>query len=135
MNRPHVGIIGGLVIFLVILSFIIYNHSDFDTQLIEQVNNNVPADKLFIQIDEETEKMQINAKRRLDAIMMDKRNWGNGSFASKNDYQLYVSSYESEMKIISDYDSLRKKFAKREITKREFLDQIKIIKEYFKLYS
>ncbi len=129
------GVIGGLVIFLVILSFIIYNHSDFDVQLIEQVNNGVPADELIIQIDEETEKMQIRAKRRIESFMLNKKYWGNGSMIQENECIFYVTSYESEMKIIHDYDKIRKKFARREITKREFLDNIKTLKEFFKNYS
>ncbi len=134
MNRPLVGIIGGLIVFLLISLFIIYYHSDFDTQLIEQVNKGVPTNELIIQIDEETRKMQINAKRRLESIIMDKKYWGNGSLDEQNKYQLSVTSYESEMMIISKYNNIRKKFAKREITKREFLDEIKIIKDYFITY-
>ena len=135
MNR-HVGIIGGIIIFLIILMIIIYNHSDFDQQLVEQVDSGVPASVLIIQINNETEKMQINAKRRLENTVMDKKNWGNGSLLVKDDYQkTYESYYESEMNIISNYDTIRKKFARREINRREFLDDIKNIKSYFSSYS
>lgn len=133
MNRPLIGIIGGIIIFLAILS-LFHNNSDFDTQLIEQVNNGVPADELIKKIDKETDMMQIKARRRLESFMMDRKNWGNGSLALHDEYQIYISNYESEMKIISDYSSVRKKFAKREISRREFLDNIKILKEFFRIY-
>lgn len=135
MDRGRLlGVIGGLTVFIIICSFIIYGHSDFNEQLIQQVDNGVSADKLIPQIDEETVKLQINAKRRLESYVMDKKNWGNGELASPRDYQYYIQNYESEMKVISDYDSIRKKFAKREITKKEFLDEIKGPKEYFNIY-
>lgn len=128
------GVIGGLIVFIGIFSYIIYDHSDFDGQLIQQVDSGVPAEKLIPQIDNETAKLQINAKRRLESYVMDKKNWGNGELASPRDYQYYIQNYESEMKVISEYESIRKKFAKREITKKEFLDEIKGPKEYFNIY-
>lgn len=135
MNR-HVGIIGGLILLLIILTVFLYNqYSDFDSHLIEQVDDGVPASDLYVQIDEETQKMNINAKRRLQNVVMDRKKWGDGSLAQQTEYNYYVSYYESELKIISDYDKLRKKYASREITRQEFLDNLKIIKQYFSVYS
>jgi hypothetical protein len=133
LNRL-MGIIVGLVLFLIIFSFIIYYHSDFDAQLVEQVDQGVPTSELIIQINAETKKMENNAKKRVENYYMDRNRWGNGSLASEKDYQSYVSNYECEMKYVSDYATLRKKFARREITKREFLDNIKPIKEFFKRF-
>jgi len=132
---PLIGIIGGLLIFVLALSFIVYSHSDFDGQLIEQVDKGVPSNELIPQIDKETQKMQINSKRRLESIVMDEKYWGNGNLAQPVNYEYYTNSYESEMKVISDYDSARKSYAKREINKEQFLSEIKGPREYFKIYS
>lgn len=128
------GLFGGLIVFICILSFIIYSNSDFDSLLIKQVDKGVSAEELIPQIDNETEKMQLNAKRRFKSIIMDRKYWGNGELASTNDYQSYTISYENDMKMISAYENVRKKFAKREITKEQFLEEIKTPKEYFKIY-
>lgn len=133
MNRL-MGIIVGLVLFLIIFSYFIYNHSDFDTQLVEQVDQGVPTSELIVQIHAETKKMENNAKKRVENYYMDRSRWGNGSLASEKDYQSYVSNYECELKYVSDYDALRKQFARREITRREFLDKVKPIKEFFKRF-
>lgn len=129
------GIIFGIVLFLISFSFIIYNHSDFDTQLIDQVGRGVPTSELIVQINQETTKMNIRAKKRIENVVMDRKLWGNGTLAVENDYQGYVSNYECELKYISDYDTLRKKFARREITRREFLDEVKPVKEFFNTYA
>jgi len=128
------GVIGGLIVFICIFSYIIYDHSDFDGQLIQQVDNGVPAEKLIPQINEETAKLQTSAKRRLESFIMDKKNWGNGDLVSPKEFSYNIQYYESEMKVISEYDGIRKKFAKREITKEQFLQEIKGPKEYFNIY-
>jgi len=74
--------------------------------------------------------MQIDAKRRFESVVMDKKYWGNGDLASPEDYQYYTTSYTIEMNAISNYDSARKKFARREITKEQFLEEIKVPKEF-----
>lgn len=128
------GVIGGLIVFISILSFIIYNNSDFDDQLIKKVDNGIPAEKLIPQIDNETEKLKLKAKKRLESYVMDKKYWGTGELASPDDYQRYTLSYENDIKMISEYEKARKKFVKREITKKEFLEEIKTPKEYFRIY-
>ncbi len=117
---------------MVILCFIIYSHSDFDEQLIHQVDEGVPAEKLVPQINKKTLDMQTNAKRRLVSVVMDKKYWGNGDLASPADYEYYITGYITEMDVILNYDNARKKFARREITKEQFLQEIKGPKEFFK---
>ena len=51
------AIIGSLVVFVIILAVIFYMNSDFDQQLIEEVDKGVPADKLIPQINKETKKL------------------------------------------------------------------------------
>lgn len=128
------GIIGGLIVFLVILSFIIYYHSDFDSQLIDQVASNVPAEKLIQQIDNQTQNYQLKAKQRYESNVLSKKNWGNGSLDSPKNYQYYTQGYESDLKMIDKLDNIRKKFANHEINKEEFLKEIKETKDYFSFY-
>jgi hypothetical protein len=128
------GIIGGLAVFLIILSMITYLNSDFDGELIQSSDNGIPAEKLIPKIDTETDKLKLNANRRFLSYVMDSKVWGNGSLVSKNDYEYYTEMYEKEMKVILEYENARKKFAKREITKEQFLQEIKIPKEYFNMF-
>lgn len=129
------GIIGGLAVFIVLVSFIIIsNYSDFDVQLIKQVNDGVPANELMLQIDKETENLKYKVRKRFESNVMDKKYWGNGNLASTNDYQYYSQNYQNEIKMINEYDNVRKKFAKKEISKDEFIYQIENFREYFKLY-
>lgn len=129
------GIIGGLAVFIVLVSFIIIsNYSDFDVQLIKQVDDGVPANELMLQIDKETENLKYKVRKRFESNVMDKKYWGNGNLASTNDYQYYSQNYQNEIKMINEYDNVRKKFAKKEISKDEFIYQIENFREYFKLY-
>ena len=75
--------------------------------------------------------MQINAKKRLNSAVMDRKFWGNGDLDSPENYEYYMTNYESEMKLIKEYKDIRIRFAKREITKEEFLNLIKNEKDYF----
>ena len=111
------GISGGIIVFIIALMLIMFNNSDFDQQLINQVDNGVPTDKLIPEIDKETEKMKQNAQRRLESNVINKN-------INKNDSESYMQSYKDEMKMISEYDDARKEFAKREITKEQFLNDI-----------
>ncbi|MEN6328840.1 MAG: hypothetical protein ABFC91_00925 [Methanobacteriaceae archaeon] len=124
-----------ILIFLILLSFIFYSHSDFDQQLISQVDEGVPAEKLIPQIDKETAELKLKAKKRLESIVMDKKFWGNGTFTPQSDYVDYTENYQKEMELINNYDTTRKAYAKREISKEEFLENITIFKEYFKIYQ
>ena len=128
------GIIGGIFIFIISSSFIIYTNSDFDGQLIEQEEDGVSSNILILQIDNETQKMIINVERRYKAVVMDRKYWGNGDLASSEDFQYYSENYENDLKMISGLAEIRKKYARREIDKEEFLHSIDQYKEYFKLY-
>lgn len=110
------GIIGGIIVFVIALIFIFYYNSDFDQQLIDQVDNGVPADKLIPQIDKETENMKDKAVNHLSEPINKNLN--------QNSSIQYQKGYEAEMNVISQYDDARKKFARREISKDEFLKEI-----------
>ena len=122
---------GSLVVFIAISSFILLNHADFDEQLMEQVENGVPAQDLIKEIDEEAYYMQIAAKKRLDSKILDRKYWGNGELDSPLDYSFYVDSYESELKLIKEYKEYRVKYANREITREEFLSLTQNHRDYF----
>lgn len=122
------SIVGSALVFVIILGLIFYSHSDFDQWLIEQVEKGKPAEKLIPEIDEETEKLKKDANKRYQDNVVHK-NFEKGNIASKNDYQVYLNTYENELKMISKVDEARKKFAKREINQDQFLMEIKIAKE------
>jgi hypothetical protein len=121
------GISGGLIVFIIALILIIYNSSDFDQQLINQVDSGVPADKLIPQIDQDTDKMKLNAQRRLESQTVDKN-------INKNDSAPFVQGYNYEMRMIAQYDDARKKFANGDINKEQFLSEIQEPKDFLKMY-
>ncbi|MGZ7049603.1 MAG: hypothetical protein ACXVHO_06315 [Methanobacterium sp.] len=121
------GIAGGIIVFIVALIFIMYSNSDFDSQLINQVESGVPSDKLIPQIDKETNNMKLNAQRRLGSNTVNKN-------LNKNDSESYFLSFEAEMKMISQYDEARKKYANRAITKERFFNDIQKPKEFMDLF-
>lgn len=127
------GIIGGFLVFLIILYVIIYLNSDFDQQLIQEVDRGVPAEKLFPQIEKETANLRLRAKNRFESYVMDRKDWGSGNLASESDYNSYKLSYEKALEYISEYDKVRKQFVKREISKEQFLLEIEPLKDVYKL--
>jgi hypothetical protein len=122
------GISGGLIVFIIALILIIYNFSDFDQQLINQVDSGVPASKLIPQIDQNTEKMKLNAQKRLESQTLYKN-------INKSDSAPFVQGYNDEMRMIAQYDDARKKFANREINKEQFLSEIQKPKEFLEMYG
>ncbi len=122
------GIFFGILVFFTILVAINFLNSDFDAHLIQSVEKGVPAEDLIPEIDKETENLRLDAQKRLDSNVMNMKMWGNGNLVSEDDLTYYTQTYETEMKVISDYDKIRKKFAKREISKEEFLQEINNIK-------
>jgi hypothetical protein len=125
-----IGIASAIVVFIIVLIIIFYVNSDFDQQLIYQVNKGVPADKLIPQIDKETEKLQINARRSYESNLINNNMGGNS-----NNYDYYTQMYENEMRIISEYNNTQEKFAERLITKEQFLQDIKNPKEFMKIMN
>jgi hypothetical protein len=117
----------GILVFIITLVIILYAHSDFDQRLIVQVESGVPADDLIPQIDKETEKMKLTAQKHL-------LNKIDNNF-DKNNSMTYIKIYDTEMEMISEYDNARKKFAKREITKEQFLKDIENPKSSMELYQ
>lgn len=103
--------------------------------MINQVEDGVPTEELIPQIDKETENMEVRAKTRLKTVVMDKKFWGDGDLVTSDDYKMQITSYEVEMRIIEDYENVRKRYAQREITRKEFLAEIRGPREFFSLHS
>ena len=55
------GVTGGITVFIFVIIIIFYVNSDFDQQLIYQVDSGVPADELIPEIDNEAYEIQMNA--------------------------------------------------------------------------
>ena len=123
------GIICGVAVFLVIFSFLGYFNSDFDKQLIDGLEDGVPKEKLMGQIENQTQNGELMAKKRLDTHLMDSKDWEKGDLVSEDDYVYYIQIYQKEMGFISDYDRVRKEFVNGNISKDEFLDESKKIKD------
>ncbi len=124
-----VGTIGGVAVFLVIISFLGYFNSDFDKKLIDGLNDGVPKEELMSQIENQTQNMELMAKKRLDTHLMDSKDWEKGDLVSEDDYVYYIQIYQKEMGFISDYDRVRKEFVSGNISKDEFLDESNTIKD------
>jgi hypothetical protein len=128
------AITGSVTVFLIVLAVIFYSHADFDQQLIEQVDNGVPAEKLIPQIDKENKKLMIGAQNSLGSKIVNKDS-EKGNIISRSDYEYYMQTYQNEIKMISEYDAARKKFARREITKEQFLQEIKNLKDMIETFN
>lgn len=97
------------------------------------MDNGVSADELTSQIDKENYYLQLKAKKRLNSIVLDKKNWGNGDLDPPDSYGSYVNDYKSDMNAIKEYKDIQIKFAKREITKEKFLSSTKQLKGYLSI--
>jgi hypothetical protein len=124
------GIAGAITVFIFILIIILYIDSDFDQQLIYQVDSGVPADKLIPQIDKETEELQMNALKSYESNVINNNLGGNAS-----NYDYYTQVYQNENKTISEYENTQKEFANREISKEQFEQDIKSPKEFIQLMN
>ncbi len=119
-----IGSICGLAIFIVIVLLIFYSHSDFNQQLVSSVDSGTPADQLLPLIYQEHFKECLNAKSYLESHTMDMNLWGNGDLASDSYYEYYTNNYEEAIDYYDKLEDVRIKFAERQISKEEFLNDI-----------
>ena len=103
---------------------IFYSHSDFNQQLISSVDSGIPADQLLPLIYQEHYKECLNAKSYLESHTMDMSLWGNGDLASDSYYAYYTKNYEQELNYYNKLETMRIKFAERQISKEEFLNKV-----------
>ena len=124
------GVASAITVFIIILIIIFYFNSDFDQQLIYQVDSGVPADKLIPQIDAEAEHLQMNAQKNYESNLINNNLGGNAS-----NYDYYTQIHQNELKIISEYENDQKEFAERQITKEQFLHDIQSPKQYINVMN
>ena len=136
MNKGLIlGIIGGVVVFLISLTLILYINSDFDQKLINEVGSGVPTSVMYNQIDNATQNQQLIAKGDLNSHVMDPNDWENKTLATNDDYDYYIQIYNVEMGYISSYNHIRKEYVSGKISKEEFLEESNSIKENPGYYS
>lgn len=129
------GITGGVVVFLITLTLIIYINSDFDQKLINEVGSGVPISVMYNQIDNATQNQQLIAKGNLDSHVMDPNDWEKKTLATNDDYDYYIQIYNVEMEYISNYNHIRKEYVTGKLSKEEFLEESNSIKENPGYYS
>ncbi len=122
------GITGAITVFIFIIIIIFYVNSDFDQQLIYQVDSGVPADELIPEIDNEAYEIQMNALKNYESNVVN-NNLGENS----SNYDYYTQMYQNEKKTISEYENIQKEFANRQINKEQFEQDIKTPKEFLEL--
>lgn len=122
------GMFGGLIFFLIILFFIIYPNLDFDNKLVTMVDSGVPEDKLIPMIEEKSLNENLSAKKHLEGHLMDKKHWYEYNISPENDLNYEIILYNEQIEAISKLKELREKYAKREISKEEFQEKIRIYK-------
>ena len=136
MNKGLIlGITGGVVVFLITLTLIIYINSDFDQKLINEVGSGVPISVMYNQIDNATQNQQLIAKGNLDSHVMDSNDWEKKTLATNDDYDYYIQIYNVEMEYISNYNHIRKEYVTGKLSKEEFLEESNSIKENPGYYS
>jgi hypothetical protein len=124
-NLP--GILSGLIVFIVLLFvFIIPNsqNDDFNEQLIQKVSNGEPAELLIPQIENQSIYEQKNLTYTVNQRVFNINMWGNGTLASQTDYMYETRHYQKINLRNLNYKEVRIQYAKKEISKDEFLQKI-----------
>jgi hypothetical protein len=129
------GIIGGVAVFMISLTLIIYINSDFDQKLINEVGSGVPTNVMYNQIDKDTQNQQIIAKGDLDSHVMNPNDWENKTLATNDDYDYYIRIYDIEMGYLTNYNHIRKEYVTGKISKEEFLEKSKQIQDDLNNFS
>ena len=126
MDKPKLlGIVGGLIVFIIIILVIVLLNADFDNQLINSVEVGVPAEKLIPGIEAEREKEISDTKKNLESHVMDPNYWSKPGIASINDFNFEKSNYIEALNSIYKLETLRKQYVLRKISKYEFLTKAK----------
>lgn len=124
----YLAITGGLGVFIIFCFFLIYPNSDFDHELINQVNSGTPTDKLTLQIEQESEKEKSLVLKHLEAHINDMNYWSKIDNSSKEDFEYYIDTYKMQIEAINNCEKLRKQFINHEISEDYFLDEISFLK-------
>ncbi len=127
MNKNNIICIFCIILlFLVIILYASYQNIDFDQKLIKEVNENVPASILLLQIDKEKLSEEEEVKGHLNTHFMDMQCW-NHIECIENEMQYDIVIYKTKIQTISDRTELRKNFVKRKISEKEFISRSKYL--------
>jgi hypothetical protein len=117
------GISVGMLSFLFI--FLILNFNvDFDHELINKLDDGTPKEIMILEIENQTEKEQLTVKKHLKCHIMDITKWDKCNCDFQNDLKYDILVYKTDMSRIKQKEEIRKKFARKEITKEQFLNYI-----------
>jgi hypothetical protein len=124
----YLAITGGLGVFFIFCFFFIYPNSDFDHELINQVQSGTPTDKLTLQIEQESEKEKNLVLKHLEAHINDMNYWSKIDNGSKEDFEYYIDTYKMQIDAINNCEKLRKEFINHEISEDYYLEEISLLK-------
>jgi hypothetical protein len=127
IKRSLPGILSGLIIFIILLFVFIvpnFQNNDFNEQLIQKVSNGESADILIPQIENQSIYEKQNLTYTVNQRICNINKWGNGTLASQTDYMYETRHYKKINLRNQNYKILRIEYAKREISKEEFLQEI-----------
>lgn len=130
LNRGMLlGIVGGVVVFILFLLFFMYLNSDFDHQLINEKKSGVSTDELTNQIESESLEEKQVVYKHLKSHINDMEYWSKTDIASKDDFQFYIDTYNMQIQTINDCEKLRKEYIHHEISENYYINKITYIKE------
>jgi hypothetical protein len=124
-----IGVAGGFGLFLIFILFLTWQNSDFDHRLVNAVESGKPNSELKIQIENETVKMKISAKKQLESRVLNSQYWSTQDLASVKDFNYDRNYYNDQIHQISEYEKFRKDYVDGKISKNEFLDRSPSFKE------
>jgi lipopolysaccharide export LptBFGC system permease protein LptF len=134
-NGLILGIIGGVAVFIISLTLIMYINSDLDKKLIEEMGSGVPTNVVYNQIDNDTQNQKSIAKGDLDSHVMNPTDWEKKGLVTDDNYEYYIQIYNSEIGFISKYNQIRKEYVTGKISKEEFLEESKTIQDDLNNFS
>ncbi len=90
---------------------------------------------VFQQINKATQNQQSIANGDLDSLVMNPNDWETQKLTTNDDYEYYIKIYDVEMGYISSYNRIRKEYVSGKISKQEFLEESKTIKNGLNNFS
>lgn len=123
------GISVGMLSFLFLFIFLNFN-VDFDHELVNKLEYGTPEELLLLEIEKQTEKEQLVAKKHLKCHIMDIKNWDKCDSDFQNDLKYDILVYKTDISRIKQKEEIRKRFVRRQITKEQFLVYILTFKKF-----
>jgi hypothetical protein len=129
LDKPKIlGILGGLIVFILIILVFILIYSDFDQQLILLKETGTPSNELINKIQTESKIEKLQVKNHLMEHVLDENYWSKPSLASPDDFNYYTDIYNKQIETINQCENIRKEFLYNHMPKKEFLTKIKALK-------